>query len=296
MAVEHLEILQLDSHRVRTAVDFFTSYANFVVGESRTIDVNRAALADAATALRIAGQWAMLLDPGQAVELLTRSAGIWQRMQFGFGSFLLAAVSPGELSRFDLLPELVLLAEPFVRRAVPIRTDLANQGQTLPPPLSHPQQQVYFLLAGAAMARRFDLPIQTLRAIIEQSPHRQGVAPMGALGTPLRVYWQTAGRLLTDDGDEPARLIAADLADMARAYAEAIDSAMANSQLWFNAAAPVDVGDLDIAAIALVASRRLGPDLMMDHLRRAGEDLSALARVPLQLASEMIDASSQGLA
>jgi len=34
---------------------------------------------------------------------------------------------------------------------------------------------------------------------------------------------------------------------------------MANERLWFNAAAPVEVGDTDIAAIAMLAARRLGP-------------------------------------
>jgi hypothetical protein len=47
---------------------------------------------------------------------------------------------------------------------------------------------------------------------------------------------------------------------MADVYAEAINSAMANERLWFNAAAPVDVGDIDITAIALISARRLGSD------------------------------------
>jgi hypothetical protein len=153
----------------------------------------------------------------------------------------------------------------------------------------HPQQQAYLLLACTSLWRRLDLEPDLLRIIVEQSPHRRGVAPVGALGTPLRQYWDIARRFLDSSDEESARTVAADLARMASAYAEAINSAMANERLWFNAAAPVDVGDIDIIAIALVSAGRLGPDLTKTHLRSAAESLDPTARVPLELASEMID-------
>lgn len=153
----------------------------------------------------------------------------------------------------------------------------------------HPQQQAYLLLACASLWRRFDLEPSLLRIIVDQSPHRRGVAPIGALGTPLRQYWDISRRFLDSSDEESARTVAADLARMAGAYAEAVNSAMANERLWFNAAAPVDIGDIDIVAIALVSAGRLGSDMMKAHLRSAAESLDPTARVPLEVAIEMID-------
>lgn len=90
----HLGTLQLDSRQVRTAVDFLTSYANFVLGDSVAVELDETAHADAATALRIAGQWAMLIDPGQALDLLANSAQIWRGMQFVIGGLPSCLWSP----------------------------------------------------------------------------------------------------------------------------------------------------------------------------------------------------------
>jgi hypothetical protein len=61
------------------------------------------------------------------------------------------------------------------------------------------------------------------------------------------------------------------------------------SQVRSDAAAPVDVGDVDTVGIAVTAARRLGPDLIQAQLCSVMENLDAAARVPLELASEMID-------
>jgi len=145
------------------------------------------------------------------------------------------------------------------------------------------------------MARRIQLPYELLSSVLEQSPHSRGVAPVGALGTPIRTYWSIARNLLGDNDEETATLVASDLGGMAVAYAEAVDSAMANERLWFNAASPVEVGDIDTVATALITAQRLGPELMQAHLRRAMEGLRPVARVPLELASEMIELNPQGL-
>jgi hypothetical protein len=212
-------------------------------------------------------------------------------MGHGFGTFLLAAFDPRQISRDAVMTRISEIANlSFPNR---ISRDLSPEEQPTPTPLFHPQQQAYFLLAAAVMARRLDLPSELLSSVLEQSPHRRGVVPVGALGTPIRTYWNIARNLLGDDAEETAQLVASDLAGMAAAYAEAIDSAMANERLWFNAAAPVDVGDIDTMATALVTAQRLGPELTQAHLRLAMENLRPLARVPLELASEMIEASPQ---
>ena len=89
--------------------------------------------------------------------------------------------------------------------------------------------------------------------------------------------------------------MASDLAEIAAAYAQSIDSAMANERLWFNAASPVDVGDVDVVGIAMTAARRLGPDLIQPQLRSVMENLDSTARVPLELANEMIDLANNDL-
>src|SRR5207249_2257030 len=120
----------------------------------------------------------------------------------------------------------------------------------------------------------------------DQSPHRRGVVPIGSLGTPMRVYWDISRHLLESSDERAAVGVARDIAGMSRSYAEKIDSAMVNQKLWFNAAAPVDVGDIDISAITMIAARRLGFDRMRARLRSTANNLSPVARIPVELAIE----------
>jgi len=287
MADQQLEDLQLSRTQIETAADFHESYASYILDrpvadqddDARAYD----AQIDAASALRTAGQWALLIDPGRAIDLLRRSALLWQQLGYGYGSFLLAAFSPRELNRRNMLSELVLLARPY-------NPDLRqlDEERSLPEPMLHPQQQAYLLLAATAISRQANLPTSVLYHYLDRSPHRRGTAPVGALGTPLRVYWDIARKFLGREDEDTAALVARDLAGLGSAYAEAINSAMANERLWFNAAAPVEVGDTDIAAIAMLAARRLGSELTVTHLRSAAEDLGRVARVPLELAIQVI--------
>ena len=287
MAARHLETLQLESDRIAIATDFFEAYASFIQSSSDPPGEN--ALMDVASSLRAAGQWAMLLDPERAVSLFKASAQIWHRMGYGFGTFLLAAFAPSDLSYREMVNRLAQVAQPYTRGDIQ-----PDREQVVLEPLLHPQQQVYLLLAETGMSRQMDLPREDLRSFADQSPHRQGVAPMGSLGTPLRVYWDIARHFLDSSDDRTAVLVANDLSEMARSYAEAINSAMANARLWFNAASPVDVGNIDTAAISMIAARRLGFDLIRRHLELVTNDLDPIARVPMELAIEMIDRYQPG--
>jgi hypothetical protein len=116
MADQQLEDLQLSRTQIETAADFHESYASFILDrpvagqdDARAYD----ARVDAASALRTAGQWALLVDPRRAIDLLRRSALLWQQLGYGYGSFLLAAFSPRELNRREMLSELVQLARPY---------------------------------------------------------------------------------------------------------------------------------------------------------------------------------------
>jgi hypothetical protein len=289
-----MQTLQLDPDQVTTAADFFEAYARYALSRGPVSEDSDSAspahLLDAASSLRAAGQWAMLLDPQRAAGLLTEAAQIWQTLDYGFGTFVLAAVAPSDLDPGRMNDQLQQMAQQYIQgQDITGRPRQPIGPQQIPEPMRHPQQQTYLLLASASLSRRFELEPRLLRLIVDQSPHRRGVAPIGALGTPLRQYWDIARRFLDASDEETAQTVAADLARMASAYAEAINSAMANERLWFNAAAPVDVGDIDITAIALISARRVGPDLTQEHLRSAAESLGPTARVPLELAGEMID-------
>src|SRR6266536_3312861 len=257
MAPQHLRTLQLEPEQVETATDFFESYASYVLSQVPEDATDEVRLLDAASSFRTAGQWAMFFDARRAVRLLTRSALIWHGMGYGFGTFILAAIAPARLNRRDLISRLNQIARLYAPPEVAAR--LSDEEPQPLEPLLHPQQQAYILLAGAGMRQRLELPTDTLRIIGDRSPHKRGVAPIGALGTPLRVYWDIANHFLRNDDRETAALVASDLAGIAAAYAQSIDSAMANERLWFNAAAPVDVGDVDAVGIAMMAARRLGP-------------------------------------
>src|SRR5262249_53949614 len=147
-------------------------------------------------------------------------------------------------------------------------------------PLLHPQQQAYLLLSTISVIGAIDFPLDRLFGAASRSSHRRGVVPVGALGTPLRAYWDMALQMFERNTDRGLNVIVRYLAAMAGAYMNSVDSAMANTRLWFNAAAPIDVGDIDIAAIAMTAANRYGAERVAVQLDRATEPLDGLARVP----------------
>ena len=212
MAARHLETLQLERDKVETAADFFEAYATHVLSQLEAGVAEEVGLVDAASSLRAAGQWAMFFDPRRAARLFTQSARIWHDLGYGFGTFLLAAIAPNFLDRGDLISRLTQMAETYSPERVTQQP--SAERHEMPEPLLHPQQQAYLLLAGAAMWRRLEIPLNLLRIVGDQSPHRRGVAPIGALGTPLRIYWEIARNFLDNDDEKTAGLVARNLASM----------------------------------------------------------------------------------
>jgi hypothetical protein len=152
--------------------------------------------------------------------------------------------------------------------------------------LRHPQQQAYLLLAGAGSPTAAEAFPDLLRNVMYQSPNRDGVLPVGSLGTPVRRFWAIAQALASGDSYE-VNTIGRHLAAMANSYAETMSLAQVNRYVWANAAAPVDVGDLDIAGIAALSARRYGAKPLLESMAnsfvneigmapvRAGIDLAA---------------------
>lgn len=303
MAERELGLLQLEHGRIETAVDFYEAYAQLTLSEEETRSPSEEPAPwedaiDAASALRQAAQWAMLIDSRRAAGLMTQAGYLFQRHGYGFGTFLLvAARRPFERDE----------ARRDARSLAAVLTSAAT-GLPADSPLHHPQQQAYLLLACAGMSAR-ELGRRERDLLTEaagRSPHRRGVVPVGALGAPISRYWRIADTLLSVDRarDEPEsrapRVLdraATDVSDalepLCRQYARAIEQAMVNERLWFGAAAPVDVGDIDIACIVLLAARRLGLDRTMDWTGQLTDTLGrsdALATVPVILGVELAQA------
>lgn len=316
MGERELGILKLTDDQAQRAADFYESYAFYVAPAAANAntpagmvqavrELNHDSLMDAASALRLAGQWALLFDAARGRRLMTTSALLWHGLGHGFGYFLLSALNPGILRRDDMDRRIDQLS------ALSLGSDSTEADEPVPEAMLHPQQQAYLLLAAAGSERRrsrpsLDLPREVpqnrqawsapesdsrsrhrLREIAETSPHGNGVMPIGALGMPLRLYWDVARHLLAADRPRAASHLMEHLSTMAAAYQKTIDSAMANTRLWRHAASPVDVADADMVGIALAAVHQFGFELFFERLNRADGQLGPIARIPLALAQEV---------
>ncbi|CAM5358553.1 hypothetical protein SALBM311S_04999 [Streptomyces alboniger] len=270
--------LQLDEDQVRTAADFHESYAASVLRDAEAAGDRTAALMEAASAYRLAGQWRLLLDVNDARDLLLRAAGLFTSVGLTYGVFLEASLAPaGVRDRRDALVSLLLRTggTPYADR---------GPGSDEPLPdrfLDHVQQQTYLLLACAALTPPGTGNAAELRAFAARSPHREGVVPMGSMALPVRTFWGLALDMLSPEDESAAYAVT--LTEMSRAYARTVDLAMANTRTWFSAAAPIDVADLDVTGTMAMGVRRFGPHRMQALLGADTTRLSAVARVPLDL-------------
>jgi hypothetical protein len=314
MAIADLEKLNVDPGRARTVTDFLESYANSTGRELESLqeyaslpggsegtagqpDVRWTLIMDMASALREAASWAVYFDVGRAIGLLSRAGFFYQSAGLAFGSFLLTIAGAPPM---DELPrDIALLAQLHGRADI---TDPAD----IPSALYHPQQQAYLLLACAGMADRRagsgrsrdadenSDPRRALYAIAAESPNRQGVLPFGSLGTPVRVPWDVGVHLLQDDDNaESLEIVAQHLAALCRRYAEVMGLAHVNDYLWDHAAAPVDVGDIEVMGMAALSVSHFGAERTAAAVARQGLDSASIASIPFELGRAMSERSSR---
>ena len=179
----------------------------------------------------------MLTDAERALRSWRSAGWLYREIGFGFGHYLLAITGTRGHDTEAITPMASALSQ--------VVAYLGGDAPGLPEPLLYPQQQTYLLLAAATAAagnRAEDLA-GLGRLLVERSPLRSGVAPVGALGTPVRTLWQVADWLL-NPSDGGAAGIAEVFLQVTRRYGEAMSLAMVNDYLWSNGAAPVDVGKL----------------------------------------------------
>lgn len=276
MSAGHLHLMNLDPEQVRTTVRFLEAYANTALDELELILAEETArtgkerslvladdpafviAADAATTLREAGQWMLYLDSARAKSLLARSGLLFHEMRQSFGTYLMVVSGEGQGERLSVAVS-VALAD--VGR-------VGDGGELAWPALRHPQQQAYLVLAAAAGGSDNAVD-ERLPAIIENSMHRNGVVPVGALGTPIRRFWDVASHLAIR-GAGAAAAIAEHLAFMCRRYEECMGLAQVNRHLWEHGASSVDVGDIDIAGIAAITARQFSGDALLYELSETG--------------------------
>ncbi|MGH8909055.1 MAG: hypothetical protein ACRD0K_21820 [Egibacteraceae bacterium] len=238
---------------------------------------------EAASAFRRAGQWAMLIDPDRARQLLARAGLLFQDLGHPYGMYLRVVAgdwafqAPHEPFReaIDQLAQLHGQAPPF-----------RNTPRPISPPLYHAQQQAYLVLACAASQPIREEYGRILAAVGMRSPHRFGVTPVGALGTPIRRLWSVALALLGEPEPTPPSFIFRHIIAMSRSYAEVIESAMVNEYLWWHAASPVEVGDVEISGMVACMVYRFGHDTVQAVLDENSE-LDNIARAPVELGIEL---------
>jgi hypothetical protein len=151
--------------------------------------------------------------------------------------------------------------------------------------VSEPPQQAYIFLAAAATRDVANEYQSFLRALAQTSLNRTGVIGVGALGVPIHRYWALAAGFLEHEVDFDR--MGPHLAAIVARYAEAMELARVNRYLWENCAAPVDVGDIDIAGITVLLVDRLGYDRftgMVESLPGVGAVGRALMEVGAELA------------
>ncbi|MGV9298429.1 MULTISPECIES: hypothetical protein [Amycolatopsis] len=288
MAWEELRALNLSAEQVRTAAKFHEACAQTALAEFEAIsrrtpvsgpenlnDIQFALRANAASALREAAQWRLLLSPSSALPDLGQAGSLFQQLGQPFGYYLKSmagTLDERDQNRIDLLMR-AMVAELTDERPDHPEIPAASEIR-----VRH-QQQAYLIVTASSLDSGSAQRLSRLAAI--RSPHRDGVIPVGSLGTPIAKYWSIARHLL-GDGEEDALAIANLLHSMCRAYGETMALAQSNKHLWKNASAPVDVADLDISGLTAFSVRRFGLAMMEDVLADAGP-LDQLARIPLNL-------------
>ncbi|PPK63294.1 hypothetical protein V5P93_002264 [Actinokineospora auranticolor] len=245
MNEEDLADFGLSREVVLRTARFHRRYADAVAAEQAEDEYLR--VAEAATAYREAAQWELLNAPARAVDPMWRAGSLYARIGHAYGDYL-SAVASGE--RMDSA----------VRRPIAGNDDVEYDVVRI----RNPQQSAYQWLIDAAQSRSYTRQNP-------DGPHlEEQVALVGALGIPVRRYWQLA-QALHGSWETAARTVAEALTATARRYSEVMELASTNEYLWRNGAAPVDIGDLDLAGMATLTARRFGAEQVRAAVLRAGE-------------------------
>ncbi len=287
MADELTEILGVDREHLARRADFYEHYAATLSDmTSEEISPSVATTTDGwrtaacvGTALRFAAQYALLFDSHRAIRLLREAARVYLDLGVHYGYLLLAMAEP------DAVAQHMFSEFQFSYR----------EGQAPDRPLAaaawaHPAQLTYLLLVMSSHGIIASELSQAHKSVHERlSAH--GTAPVGPQSLPVDFYLTFCDTLtsLNDrerrvERSEPAsNRIVRMLSQMGRGYEDAIRRAHVNQYLWELQQAPVDIVDLDIVGMTIladVAMREAGMDLKTE-VRLAVNDSPTMAMLPI---------------
>ncbi|MFI7001492.1 hypothetical protein [Nocardia sp. NPDC050175] len=264
MTVDQLARMGLDPARFSARIEFLLGYAATARDEleslsSAPVADNKDDLwllrADYATALREAGQLCMMLDPPRAIELLRQASTVFIELGAGFGLFLNVLADGESDTTAELLDDALAIFPYQEPRDGYVDREVGHHF------LTEPQQSAYILISAVCnrrIARRHE---RLLLSILQDSPQRSGVLPVGALGTPIHRYWAIARSII--EQKTPTTLVT-HINAMCAAYDEAVQLAQTNTHLWENCSAPIDLVDIDIVGILALTVRSFGHDLVTE--------------------------------
>jgi hypothetical protein len=295
MGLRHLEHLRLDAGQLERRVTFLLAYARVcledfeVMSQSDDRRTGREeaawdARADAASSLAEAAQLTTIYDARLALDLFDAAGRHFVELGHPYGLYLRAVANRwNPKDQFEFFATGVRNIEGLYGSH-----PIAAKSEPVPRPWHAAQQQLYFLLAAAGSPVVRSEFGSRLAELAQSSPNRRGVAPTGALGTALYRLWDIAAHLLVEqDSDTAATVVAEHLSAMSTVYAERIGLAMVNEYMWFHAASPVNLADIDILGIAALASRTLSTRAFVSQMNLRMEQLPPLARVPAELGIEI---------
>jgi len=288
MANELIEILGVDPEHIARRVDFYEHYAATLT-EAATNERSPGVAVDTdgwrtsacvATALRFAAQYALLVDPQRAIRLLRGAAETYLDLGVPYGYLLLATAEPDAVA-----PRM------FSDRG----QSSSREGETRERPLAtaasaHPAQLTYLLLVMCG-DRTIASELSKPREALHQRLIAHGTAPVGPQSLPVDFYLafcdtltslNNRGQRITAEDSASSRVVRT-LGQMGRRYESAIQRAHVNQYLWEQQQAPVDIVDLDIVGmtvIAAVAMEHVGMNLKRD-IALAANDSHGLAMLPI---------------
>jgi hypothetical protein len=246
-----------------------------------------------ASTYRLASQYAALVDMPLSMDLAIRASLAYLEAGLPFGFFLATGLLDDSILRNpELTPRLFRLLSRV--NAEPASTD--------------PVQQAYLLLALASrpwLRRQLQLsPDDMLNRLGAHDLH-----PVGPQSAPLAAYLTLARTMLSNEtsevpderqgqekeqpvdeaADTGISVMAHQLADIGRSQAASLRLTMRNQYLWRNAAAPVNIVDLEQVALYGLAMRTGGywSERLLQRTTSNLEDNDALAELPAWACREM---------
>jgi hypothetical protein len=231
----------------------------------------------AADALRGAACAALMTGrTDEGIRLLLAAAGLYLRMGVPYGCFVGVAAFPDR--------ELAELAARLLERTSGQEQALAGAEERFDAALQVPVQRLYLLLAVAGHP---ELRAASMRALASAS-HLIGPAPLGSSAAPLVEWWWIARLLgrLTEDRDEARAILVGVLAEFARRHGRQLTIAQVDRHHWRRIVAPVDLVDLDLAAVTCFAARGVAA-LRLEPLTLAEFAVEPLAEISLAVGLQL---------